>query len=200
MSVLSNKTSWNLYEIQDLILEHKTPENIWVLFNGGIPLHPVIRDLIERGICLRSKDIKFREREMEYLKRKQPREYARRVNIESKYVSSVHTAEAEIFNRHCGKLKVIIDEYATSVLSKFIFGGMELGMMTRDDVNREYTLRHSRSEKEFKQSMFLAEIYDKIRDGQLVKDCISPVEANNMWDNIEQSSVMLAGVYQDAAE
>jgi hypothetical protein len=188
--VIPAKRSWSIEDIHNVILEHKTAERIWDLFGCG-EIHPVIRDLIDRGIHSRSIDKSFRERELAYLANTSPQQYARRINIEAG-LEAHHQAQAIVIAaKFSGEALGIMDNYAASVLAKFMFNGKELGMMNRAEVARAIIQRKRRSETEFKQSIFLEKIHAKMTRRSKVKDVIGPQEATAMWWGLERSDIQL---------
>lgn len=175
----------------ELVLGGGSPQQIYNIFHEG-ECAPLLLDLIAKGKAAVGRDRKYREFALGRMEIKEPVKYKSYVATMDSISVSAAKYECAALSNLADTMKSIFEEYAASVLSKFMFGGKELGKMTRDEVRHAIAIRKERSETEVKQVHFLETILERMTQGDAVMDSVDPAEANRIWGIIDNSYVLLA--------
>lgn len=179
-------------DVFETILTYGSVDKIWRAIEGDRPLHPILRDLLERGIKKRSEGLPYRNFEKGWLQKNDPKTYKKVCDTESEKVAAFRDLSNKIQEKMVAHIDEAVRRYAMSVLKSMKFRGIELGMMKKTDIAKCFNSRFNRSKTEFRQAHFLKEIHSRMSEGKLVKDCISPTEADQLWGLINKKEVKLA--------
>lgn len=197
MPSLKDRTSFTTDEVYLNTLEY-TPEQLFKTLYPNQPLHPLLAVLLEKGYTKIKESEAFKKYELEYIRKNDVPEYARRVNITEQVKVATSNLKTNYVNRVQAArdvAKAAIGDYANSILATMKFGPdrIELGMMTYSDVLGVYNNCRERSQTEFKKSELLGNLLDIMRKDKtkLVKDVITPKDSNTLWNTIDSKKVAL---------
>ena len=165
-------------------------DEIWKRFMGDIRLPYVLRDLLNRGIHVRSRAPKFIEQEEAWLHKKQPAKAKQRERLRTECAARAYELDREANIRLSKKIQNVMDDYASSILTKWkIKNGIELGLATRKDLADVIEFQRSRGTTDLRKAAFFTDLRNRLSGSDRVSQVVTPKDAEALWRRYEDAPV-----------